>query len=401
MESVETSATSAEGQLASEVKREDATVTVEIQGSSSEKFQAVRELFQSQFDTGQDVGASLCVVHHGEVAVDLWGGTRDEAGLVPWTEDTLVNVWSTTKTMTFLVCLMLADRGELDLDAPIARYWPEFAAQGKEHITTAHVMAHTAGLSGWTETMIGDELADWDLATSRLAAQAPWWEPGTQSGYHALTQGYLLGEVVRRITETTFGAFFDSEVAKPLGADFYVGLPESEEHRVSLVIPGEPMSAHGTDHESIPYRTVTSAALEAGVPRERWWRAAEIPAANGHGNAKSVATIQQIITGRGEAFGTRLLSEKGVDRLFDVRASGVDLVLNFDLNFGLGYGLSGGMVPIGPRACFWGGFGGSLIVMDQEAELTVSYMMNKMAPELLGDLRGFALALTAGAAAVA
>ncbi len=374
-------------------------MTTALNGFTTPQFEVVRDAFQAQMDSGLDVGASVAIFHHGELVADLWGGTRDEAGEVPWTEDTLVNVWSTTKTMTFLVALMLADRGELDFEAPVATYWPEFAQNGKEAIAVKHLMSHTSGLSGWTDRMIGSELADWDLTVGRLAEQAPWWEPGTMSGYHALTQGYLIGEVVNRITGTTIGEFFRREVAVPLGADFFIGLPESEEHRVSLVIPGEPMSAEGQASDSIAVRTLQSADMDASAPHNRWWRAAEIPAANGHGNAKSVATIQDVITGRGMHGGVRLLSEAGVDRLFEIQSTGVDAVLGFDLTFGLGYGLGSETVPIGPRACFWGGYGGSLILMDQDQGLTFSYMMNKMAPTLMGDLRGFGLAITAGIAA--
>ena len=161
----------------------------------------------------------------GEPVVDIWGGFVDEEHTAPWREDTLTNVWSTTKTMTFLCALMLADRGELDFHAPVAEYWPEFAAAGKEQVQVRHLMGHTAGLPGWDEPLAAEELADWDRCTSLLAAQAPWWEPGTASGYHAVTQGYLIGEVVRRITGETIGSWFAREVATPLGADFHIGLP--------------------------------------------------------------------------------------------------------------------------------------------------------------------------------
>ena len=374
-------------------------IVAAVEGFATEQFAGLRTAFEEQVASGADVGASLCCYLGGELVVDLWGGTRDAAGEIPWTPDTLVNVWSTTKTMTFLAGLMLADRGLLDFDAPVATYWPEFAAGGKEYLPVKYLFSHSAGLSGWDPALIGPELADWDLATSRLAAQTPWWEPGTVSGYHALTQGHLIGEVVRRITGKSFGTFFAEEIAKPLGADFFVGLPESEEHRVSPVIPGQPMSGNGQGVESIAVRTLLSAQMDAGTPNERWWRAAEIPAANGHGNAKSVATIQDVITGRGTHGGVRLLSEAGVDRLFEKQIEGRDLVLNFDLAFGLGYGLASATIPIGPRACFWGGYGGSLIIMDQDSGLTFSYMMNKMAPELIGDTRGFTLAMHAAMAA--
>ena len=175
----------------------------------------------------------MCVVHDGETVVDIWGGTIDDDG-TPWAEDTIINVWSTTKTMTFLTALLLADRGELDFHAPVARYWPEFAANGKEAIEVRHLMAHTAGLSGWEEPIEEADLYDWEKATSLLAAQAPLWEPGTASGYHALTQGYLVGEVIRRVTGgTTVGQLFAKEIAGPLGADFHIGTGPEHDHRVA------------------------------------------------------------------------------------------------------------------------------------------------------------------------
>jgi CubicO group peptidase (beta-lactamase class C family) len=370
-------------------------------GFTTEKFAAVRDVLDAQLASGADVGASVAVHHRGEVVVDIWGGWADQAQTAAWDSDTLVNVWSTTKTMTFLVALMLADRGELDFDAPVARYWPEFAANGKESIEVRHLLSHTAGLSGWTEPLPPEGLADWDLCTTSLASQAPWWEPGTASGYHAVTQGYLIGEVVRRITGTTIGAFFASEVAAPLGADFFIGLPESEESRVSLVITPPPMDITDIDPGSIMARTYISSNLDASSPHHRWWRGAEIPAANGHGNARSVALIQSVITGRGQTHGVRLLSEAGVDRIFAEQFSGTDMVLAVPMRFGMGYGLSNDMMPLGDRACFWGGYGGSLIIMDQDAELTVAYMMNKMESGLVGDTRGATIALTAAIASAA
>jgi len=374
-----------------------------VEGTTTERFAGLRQQLSNNLDQGLDVGASLAVIHHGEVVCDIWGGYRDAERTTPWTADTLVNVWSTTKTMTFLVMLMLFDRGELDFTAPVATYWPEFAAAGKADIEVRHLMNHTAGLSGWSETVTPEVLVDWTRCTDLLAAQAPWWDDRSRSGYHALTQGYLLGEVVRRVTGTTIGQFFKSEVADVLGVDFYIGLPESEEYRVSLVIPPEQPEGLGGDRHSIRYRTLTSPSIDAGAraPQHRWWRAAEIPAANGHGNARSVATIQQVITNRGEVDGHRFFSEKTGELIFDVQTSGVDQVLGFDINFGLGYGLASSVIPVGPRTCYWGGFGGSLVIMDQDLGLTVAYMMNKMNTGLAGDFRGGAFALTAALAASA
>jgi CubicO group peptidase (beta-lactamase class C family) len=256
-------------------------------------------------------------------------------------------------------------------------------------------MGHTAGLSGFGESIKPEELADWDKCVGILARQEPWWTPGSASGYHAVTQGYLIGEIVRRITGTTIGQFFKSEVADVLGADFHIGLPESEEDRVSVVIAPERFDFMDVAHDSMTYRTFTSPPVDATMPRHRWWRAAEIPAANGHGNAHSVALVQQIIANRGEANGHRFYQERTGDLIFETQANGMDLVLATPTHFGMGYGLSSTTVPIGPRACYWGGLGGSVIVMDQDSGLTVAYMMNLMRSGLTTDTRGATIALCA------
>ena len=370
-----------------------------VQGTWEPAFDGVVDALSSSLDAGGDVGASVAVFLHGEPVVDVWGGSVDEAGSAPWERDTITNVWSTTKTMTFLCALMLADRGELDFHAPVARYWPEFAAGGKERVEVRHLMGHTAGLPGWDEHLEPEELADWERCTSLLAAQEPWWEPGTASGYHAVTQGYLVGELVRRITGATLGTWFASEVAGPLGADFFIGLPEAEDHRVSLVIPPPPVDVDVLKPSRIALRAMSNPPLDATYPSHGWWRRAEIPAANGHGNARSVATVQSIIAGRGQARGVRLLSAEGCEPIFEEQATGRDLVLGLPNRFGMGYGLGHAFMPIGPRACYWGGYGGSLIVMDQDLELTVCYVMNRMESGLQGDVRGGTIMLAAAGAA--
>lgn len=373
-----------------------------MEGTCDPRFDEVREILSTQLDTGADLGASVAVYLHGEPVVDIWGGWADSAQTTRWEHDTITNVWSTTKTMTFLVALMLADRGELDLHAPVAKYWPEFAANGKGRIEVRHVLGHTSGLSGWEESLAAEDLADWELCTSRLAAQAPWWEPGTASGYHALTQGFLIGEIVRRVTGTSLGTFFAREVAEPLGADFHIGLPESEDSRVSDVIPPPPIDM-GSFEGPIPelmLKTFMNPLIDATMAHHEWWRRAEIPAANGHGNARSVAAVQSIVAGRGEARGVRLLSTAGTAPIFELQADGLDLVLGARVRMGMGYGLRNPPeMPIGPEACYWNGFGGSLIVMDLEAELTVCYVMNRMDAGLSGDPRGTDILAAAQAAA--
>src|ERR1700733_9352839 len=211
----------------------------EVQGTCEARFEGVRRTLSSNLDSGADVGASVAVYLHGEPVVDIWGGYVDEAKSAPWERDTLTNVWSTTKTMTFLCALMLADRKQLDFHAPVAKYWPEFAQGGKQDVEVRHLMSHTAGLSGWEEKVEPEQLADWELCTSLLAAQQPWWEPGTASGYHAVTQGYLVGEVVRRVTGQSLGEFFAAEGAGPLGADFFIGQPAAADARVVTLAPPE------------------------------------------------------------------------------------------------------------------------------------------------------------------
>ncbi len=366
----------------------------EIKGVCDERFTAVKDAFAGNFDRGLDVGASVCVTVDGEPVVDMWGGTIDGSldvpGQVPWERDTITNVWSTTKTMTNLCALMLADHGQIDLHAPVARYWPEFAAGGKEGVEVRHLLAHTAGLSGWTEPMEPSDLYDWELATARLARQEPWWEPGSASGYHAITQGYLVGEVVRRVTGTSVGSFFAKELAGPRGADFHIGLAPEHDARVAKVIPPPPLPLEGIDPESLPFRTLINPPLTAEQSWEEGWRRAEIPAAGGHGNARSVAAVQSVLACGGEVGGHRFMSERGCEAVFEPQSNNTDLVLGVPLSFGMGYGLITDATPLSDnrRTVFWGGWGGSIVVVDLENRMVVSYVMNRMGEGTVGDERG-------------
>jgi len=363
----------------------------DIGGTFDEGFSAVAQTLAHNVDEGLDLGASVAVFVDGEPVVDIWAGHLDEARTQPWQRDTIVNVFSTTKTMTALCALILADRGELDLHAPVARYWPEFAQADKSEIEVRHLLGHTAGLCGWEETLAPQELADWGRCTSLLAAQAPWWEPGTASGYHAVTQGYLVGEVVRRVSGRSLGTFFREQVAEPLGADFNIGLPEAEEGRVAPLIPPQAADLAAVKLPKMGVRALSNPPIVGELTLEPWWRRAEIPAANGHGNARSVAAIQSIVSCSGEARGTRLLSEDGVAAIFEEQSNGTDLVLDVPLRFGMGFGLASETMPMGPRTCAWGGYGGSLVVSDLDARVTVAYVMNRMQANLVGDTRGASL----------
>jgi len=363
-----------------------------IHGLCDPRFAAVKTAFETNFSEHGDLGASVAITLNGEFVVDLWGGHVDEERTDPWQEDTLVNVWSSTKTMAAMSLLLLADRGEVDLHAPAAKYWPEFAANGKETIEVRNFLSHSAGLSGIDEKVEGNKLYDWEWMTSALARQAPWWEPGTQSGYHALTQGHLIGEIVRRVTGQSIGNFFRQEIAEPTGADFHIGAEEALDTRIGNLVP--PPSGPAPDPDSIAGRTFANPGVDATEPRKRAWRAAEIPAANGQGNARSIVRAQTAMANGGQAFGKTIMSEAGTRRVFEKQSEGVDLVLGVPLTFGMGYGLNGAFTPISPNpnTCFWGGYGGSSVIVDQDARLCFSYVMNKMESGLLGDPRGFGLA---------
>jgi CubicO group peptidase (beta-lactamase class C family) len=366
--------------------------SVEIHGTCDRRFAAVQQAFEANFRDHGDVGASVSVTVDGRPVVDLWGGvvTTDDAPETPWAEDTIINVWSTTKTMAALCCLVLADRGELDVYAPVADYWPAFAASGKRAVATRHLLSHSAGLSGWEQPITVDDLYDWDLATGLLAAQAPWWEPGTASGYHAITQGHLLGEVVRRITGRTIGRFFADEIAGPLGADFHIGTPAEHDARVAHVIaPSKGLDAASYDAGSIAVRTFANPAIDAAVSATIPWRRAEIPAAGGHGNARSVARVHAAVACGGTVDGVTLMSPEGCERIFDQQTYGKDLVLPLTLRLGMGFGLNCPELPISPnpRSCFWGGWGGSLAVIDLDARMSFAYVMNRMGEGTVGDMR--------------
>ncbi|MBI5089138.1 MAG: beta-lactamase family protein [Actinobacteria bacterium] len=367
----------------------------QVEGTCDARFETMREILQRNIESGADLGASVAVALDGEIVVDLWGGWADPERTTPWARDTITNVWSSTKTMMALSALVLADRGQLDLDAPVAEYWPEFAANGKGDVRVRHLLSHTSGVSGWEQPVEVTDIYDWETSTAKLAAQAPWWEPGSASGYHALNQGHLVGEVIRRITGLKLGEFFAKEIAGPLDADFHIGLAPDQFDRVSPVVPPPPLpfDMSTLDPDSVLVKTFTGPAPDASVSWTSEWRQADIGAANGHGNARSVATIQSAVSNGGVAGGVRLLSQQTLDRVFDEQSHTTDLVLGLPVRFGIGYALPSDLVPHVPqdKVCFWGGWGGSSVVNDMDRHMTVAYMMNRMADGLLGDERGFSL----------
>ena len=313
----------------------------------------------------------------GEPVVDLWGGYFDDTFTRTWSEHTIANGFSSTKTMTALCALVLADRGQLDLDAPVAEYWPEFAAAGKGGVLVRQLLGHTSGLAGWTEHVTLDDICDLEYSTDLLARQAPWWEPGTASGYHGFTQGHLVGEVVRRSSGKPLGTFLTEEILTPLGVadDYYIGTPEAADPRVSRLVPAFPIRPRGN-------RLFAQAMLNPpATPRDTWtipWRRAGMGALNGHGNARGIAVAQSVLASGG-VNGVRLMSETGRVRVLDQQAAGVDVVLDIPLRWGMGYCLNGEIVPAsgGSRVAWWAGNGGSMSFVDLDRHFSFGYVPNR------------------------
>jgi CubicO group peptidase (beta-lactamase class C family) len=367
-------------------------VETEIHGSCAPGYEPVRDAFAANFAERDEIGASVAVVAAGELVVNLWAGWADVARTRAWQEDTLTNVWSTTKPMTSLCAHILMDRGELDPDAPVSRYWPEFAAAGKADIPVRLIMCHQSGLSGLTVPLSVPDYYDWEKITGLLADQEPLWQPGTASGYHAMTFGFGVGEVIRRISGQSTGRFFGSEIAGPLGADFHIGLPESELGRCSElqgVRPSEDeqaaiAQAYANAHPAA-VAALTNPALTGDEGNADDWRMAELPAANGHGTAAALASI----------FGTlvdgsnRLISAKTLRAACVGNGLHTDLVLGIPVEFGLGFGLSGDGHHYGPNPAAFGhdGFGGSAVGADPAKGVAFAYVMNRMGMNLVDDPR--------------
>jgi len=285
---------------------------VEIHGFCDDRFLRVRDAFADNFRQSLEVGASLAITVDGEYAVDLWGGSKSSSTEDEWGRDTIVVVFSTSKIIITLCALMLVDRGELNLDAPVARYWPEFAQSGKEKLPVRYIFSHSAGLPGFDEVFPFEVLYDWERIVKALARQEPWWEPGSASGYQHIAHGFLLGELVRRISGISIGAFFRTEVAEKIGADFHIGLPEEHHARVAELVWSKLKreSPRDSDPDSVAARIWASPAWPtdptAWISRD--FMTAEIPSVNGHGNARSVARVGSILAMGGQLDGTCFLS---------------------------------------------------------------------------------------------
>ena len=376
---------------------------VTVQGECDPRFSRVRDAFIENFAKRDEVGAATSVTVDGRCVVDLWAGHADQAKTRPWNRDTIVNVWSTTKGLCAMCAHRLADQGKLDLDAPVAKYWPEFAQAGKGSIPVSALLNHKAGLAAIRTPLKPEELFSWEKVTTELARQEPWWTPGTKHGYHAITFGWLVGEVVRRVSGKSLGAYFRDEIAKPLGADAHIGIGPEFDARVAEIIyapapkPGERniFAEMAKDPASVSYAALFNppTMFAQATTNSRAWRGAEIPGANGHANARALARIYGALARGGEVDGVRLFGPREIARCFTEQSKGPDAVLPLTTRFGLGFMLSqpGTMMGPNPHAFGHPGAGGSLGFADPDAKVGFGYAMNQMGNEPLLDARPAAL----------
>lgn len=343
----------------------------QVQGRCDARFAQVKRLFEHHLNVGNELGASIAVNLDGEQVVHLWGGHVDPARSRPWQEDTITNTFSATKTVTAMAALVLMDRGQLDPQAKVSSYWPEFGQKGKDLIEVRHVLSHTSGVAGWDKPVTVEDVLDFEKSTKMLEEQTLWWEPGSASGYHAFNYGHLVGELVRRATGKSLKDFIAQEIAGPLDADFQLGARHADWSRVSdVVVPPPPPSGPPTfDPSSLTAKVFGNPVMDPGWANTSSWKEGEVGAGNGHTNALGLCKILSVLTlgGNGtplESTGKPFFTSDISKVIFQEQARGPDLVLGLPLRFGIGFGLSGpdtflDYLPAG-QVCFWGGYGGSV-----------------------------------------
>ncbi len=365
-----------------------------VHGWCEPGFGRVRDALSEILAGGEEIGAALAVCVDGHLVVDLWAGYADAARTRPWDRDTIVNLYSIGKAVTAVCALRLVEAGRLDLDAPVARYWPEFAQAGKAQIPVRYLLTHQAALPAIARPLPSGAWSHWDVMTAALAAQAPWWEPGTGHGYHVNTQGFLVGEVVRRITGKTLGTYLREAVTGPAGVDFFIGLGPELEGRCADVLPEQATPEGDELRRQLSVNPASLSGLRlmrvnayrnppevsgTGVVNTRPWRAAEVPSTNGHGNARAVARLYSALAGDGELGGAHVLSPEMIARATEQQVYGDDIVLQRPTRFGLGFQLTMAERPLGPSPRAFGHFGagGSLGFADPDARVAFGYAMNQ------------------------
>ena len=353
----------------------------EIHGTLESPFEKVRDVFSANFKNQDEVGAAVCVFHEGKKVVDLWGGYRDGAQTQPWQEDTLVNVWSTTKGAMAACVARLVSQGRLELNKPVAHYWPEFAAAGKEKITVAQMFSHQAGLCGPVEPVTADELHDVVAMADGLASQAPQWEPGTRSGYHAITIGYLSEALVSRITGKSVGEYFRDEIAGPLKLDMFLGLSGSQEDRCAEMLhDGNPMSGGADTFNEYQVLAQVNVPVSFDLANHSRWRAMGIPSAGGSATARGVAGMYSALIEDVRGNTETIADSKTLQQMLTPQIKNEDLVIRFPMTWGVGFALDdeSGMYGGGAKSFGHHGWGGSYGFADPVTGIAFSYVMNYM-----------------------
>ena len=363
-------------------------MTPEIHGLCPERFAGVRAAFEDNFATGQELGARFSLVQRGELVVDLWAGFADRQRAKPFDERTLTPVFSTTKAIAALLIARLVDAGKLDYAQPVADVWPEFAQAGKAAITIEQVMSHQEGLSGFPDEMEPSLWFDWDAVCAKLAAMAPLWPPGTASGYHPITFGYLAGEIFRRVDGRTMGAALREDLAGPFGLDLWIGLPDAEHHRAADLQRPNGLPNFGEINAATKAAFLTPWSSPAGRGQAEW-RRIEIPSANGHATAPALARLIGALANDGWLDGETILSPALIAEASRERIHGQDLVLPFVMSWGAGFMRNSAVKVWGPGEQTFGhsGWGGSCAFADPETGLAGAYVMNKQSTDLIGDAR--------------
>jgi CubicO group peptidase (beta-lactamase class C family) len=372
-----------------------------VNGTTAEGFDGVRDAFAKNFTDGLEIGASFAAYYNGTKVVDLWGGVADPNQGTDWNEDTIALVFSTTKGITAMCANKLAQEGKLDLDAKVAMYWPEFAAGGKENMPVSYLLSHQAGLAWVGGELTAEEVFSWDPVVDLLAEQTPHWEPGSRHGYHATTYGWLVGELIKRVTGKSVGAYFRHAIAEPLGVDFWIGLPEAEEARVAWLVGGladpalqeegvKELVAQFMGPDTELGRALFSPSYSLADPdiwNSRAMHAAELPAANGIGDARGIARMYAACIGDVDGF--RIMNDAQLKRATTQATSGPNTVLfGMDIQFGMGFMIRSELIPIaGPRSFGHFGAGGSMGWADPDSGLAFGYVMNRMDMGLAGDVR--------------
>lgn len=366
----------------------------------TDQFSELKSVFEENISSGKELGAGLAVYLDGELVVNLWGGLFDKDDKTPWQEDTIVNVFSTTKAITASCAIQLNLAGELDFDKPVAYYWPEFAQEGKQDIPVRWLLTHQAGLSGLREMVPNEALYDWDFMCGKFAAETPWWEPGKHHGYHAISYGWLVGEVIRRVAGITTGQYFKQQFAEPLGLDFHIGLNEEDLARVTYLRGAKPdpsdpdalafMQAIMGDPTGVTARAFANPMSVMSDTNTKEWRTSEMPAANGHSDAKSLARFYAMLAAEGQFEGKSYFESSPLSLMAEETVNGEDQVLPVATRFSHGF-----MLPQDRREARMGkpgsfghpGAGGSFGFADPANKLAFGYVMNRMGPAILLDKR--------------